>query len=331
MEELDVFKTENLALKRENARLHKVIAYMTEALVNSYHAKTVRCHEDKINSITRYLIEQAVGNIEVKMVGKGSSIDTQYGTTYQNINIDNDGNFTIKWNMTSGVVVGNGTVVGKVNHEYKPNSDGTISVTVKNIVINKVEYKYTGNNGLASVFNASYKINGLNNDVIFNKPYDVRKSWIENVNKTVTYNKTLTIKPKDKAELELFDTIDTWTLAPTVARATIQYINNNSSLSFNNSPCETCGDITKEQSKPVEEATSTSVITSESIQSSVSVTNSEAISDGSDGDKEGLINSITSITSTSESVSSASSNIDSSESEQNVSSAPEEPGVVTSS
>ncbi|WP_242258148.1 hypothetical protein [Streptococcus thoraltensis] len=39
MEELDVFKTENLALKRENARLHKVITYMTEVLVNSYHAR----------------------------------------------------------------------------------------------------------------------------------------------------------------------------------------------------------------------------------------------------------------------------------------------------
>lgn len=200
------------------------------------HDKRLDCLEERINSLTDYIVKEAMKNVKFGLNSKGS----QAGPVYTKVTTDSDGSFKFVWTMSElDQSVGSGTVSGKVDHDFKVNKDGSIKVSVKTVKINTVSYNATATGSRGP---ARFVIKDKNNNVVFDKTYNAYQGWTENPNKTITYNFEKDLEPDGEStgDYLLLKTEDTWETNPTYGEISINYTNNNGPITILDSECGRC-------------------------------------------------------------------------------------------
>lgn len=198
--------------------------------------EVLKCEDARITRMYDFLVGELLKNVDFSMSSQGSSS----GDTYTKVSTTKDGNFTLIWNMTlgNGVVVGNGTLTGRVNHIYTLNRDGSIHARIGGVHFNGINYTGAGVSGSSS---ANFKIQTASGATIFNKTYDPYKSWSASVNDiNIVYESDLAPNGGTSGNKLMFKTVDTWQTNPTTGNVNAVFTNNNPALP-QDTPCNlTC-------------------------------------------------------------------------------------------
>lgn len=199
--------------------------------------QTLACLNKRIDDLQESIIAAMIDNVAFGLAsrtsGGGSSTG---GTTYMKSSVNQkDKTFKFVWNMVfSGAEVGVGEINGKVDADYTANKDGTVTVNIKSYTITTLSYKAKR----AGSSSANISISKIDGTKIVNQTYNPYSTWNQNVNKTVTVGKVVTLHPKaSTGDIALFNIADTWQLDPTYGTAYAKYDNNNDKIPDFTSPC----------------------------------------------------------------------------------------------
>lgn len=200
------------------------------------HDKRLDCLEERINKLTKFILDSTLNNVAFDLIAKGS----QDGPVATNVTTNKDGTFEITWEMHDTVdFVGSGKVAGKVEHDFSVDEDGSINVNIKSIYIDNVTYTATKNNGSG---NARFVVKDKDGNAVFDKSYNPYQSWSEQTQKTVTYNHIKNLAPSGAStgDYLVLKTEDTWIGSPTYGEVYINYVNNNIPVDISNTECGRC-------------------------------------------------------------------------------------------
>lgn len=197
----------------------------------------VKCQDDKINTIIKHLIGDLTDVVDFGMFSGDSDEDGRGYDTQ--ITTDKTGNFTIKWSMNDydSTRVGNGTIIGKVDHRYSLNDQGKMVVNIKSFTLNKATYTVTSHK--TPNHSASFKVKDAKGTVIWARDYDPQLAWSETINKTVAVNKTFTLEPNGgtTGNVLILTTLDTWVTNPSTGYVGIKYTNKHNGVVIPNKDC----------------------------------------------------------------------------------------------
>lgn len=197
---------------------------------------SIKCVNEKANSIIRYLRKAAFDNIKVTTkvsTGGGAS-----GVTMMEATRDAAGNFRFHFttNNYNGFKYGDGYIEGKINSHYSVNDDGSINAVIDNVFFDNIYWNMVSPNDQPNK-NLSLVIKTLTGETVINKAYDARSSWRVDINKTVAFNKTYKLNPHSSSgDIHLFDIADNW-IINTNGHAYIRFDNNNDSFGLRESDC----------------------------------------------------------------------------------------------
>lgn len=161
------------------------------------------------------------------------SVGENSGPAYTVVTTNNNGSFTVKWNMFEGSEIGHGTLTGKVNHSYSVNKDGSIEASIMSVTLSSLVY-----NGSSSGANkrARFVIYDRNGNAVIDKHYNPYNNFSDSLNKTITYNFNYNLAPNGgtSGDVLLLKTLDDWVMNDTTSSIYAKYTNNNSPVDLFN-------------------------------------------------------------------------------------------------
>ena len=189
-----------------------------------------KCQDERISGLIEHIKGKMLENVSFGMRGSGSSDGGTGGdATFTQVTTQNDGSFTLTWNMVfSGKEIGRGTINGKVSHMYTMNEYGTIKAHISKVDFHSVNYK---SDGTPSKDGATISIKDTSGRTIWTKRYNPSTSWSDKP-ASLDINREATLQPQggNTGEVLLFQTEDTWDSNPTRGDIKATYVNNNSPL-----------------------------------------------------------------------------------------------------
>lgn len=202
----------------------------------------VKCHENKLDLIYNYLVNQAKENVVFNMMSGGSIGTEGVPSTYTQISTTPNGGFNIEWNMVGNGEVGKGSITGTVNHSYTVNDDGSMQATLSSFTLHRAVYTLSG--GTATHYSASFSIADNGGNLVYKRNYDPTQAWSEEINKTVPLNISMKVPANGgtTGNIPILTTYDDWETNDTVGYVSAMYTNNNKPILLNNTPCDIrCG------------------------------------------------------------------------------------------
>lgn len=191
--------------------------------------KTLACVVAYINKKANEEMMEAFGNVSFTM----RSVGEKDGPAYTVVTTNNNGSFTVKWNMFEGTEIGHGTLTGKVNHTYSVNPDGSIKASIMSVTLSSLVY-----NGSSSGSNTSarFVIYDGNGKTIIDRHYNPYRNFSDSLNKTITYNFNYSLAPNGgtSGDVLLLKTFDDWIKNDTTSSIYAKYTNNNSPVDLFN-------------------------------------------------------------------------------------------------
>lgn len=184
--------------------------------------KTLACVVEYVKKKADEEMIKAFKNVSFTMNSKGEN----NGPAYTVVTTNNNGSFTVKWNMFEGSEIGHGTLTGKVNHTYSVNTDGSIKASIMSVTLSSLVY-----NGSSSGTNTSarFVIYDRNGKAIIDKNYNPYKNFSDTLNKTITYNFNYSLASNGgtSGDVLLLKTLDDWVMNDTTSSIYAKYTNNN--------------------------------------------------------------------------------------------------------
>lgn len=192
--------------------------------------EVAKCQDERISGLIDHIKGKMLENVAFSMKSSGSNVDYNGQQTYTKISTQNDGSFTLTWNMVDENEVGKGTITGKVAHMYTMKDDGTIDAHISRVTFNAITY--TASPGARSYgTTARYSIIDNNGKEIFGRDYDPGFSFSDK-SPELSVGKSVTLQPQggNTGDVLLFRTVDYWVNASTNGEVRANYVNNNSPL-----------------------------------------------------------------------------------------------------
>lgn len=184
--------------------------------------KTLACVVEYVKKKADEEMIKAFKNVSFTMSSKGEN----NGPAYTVVTTNNNGSFTVKWNMFEGSEIGHGTLTGKVNHTYSVNTDGSIKASIMSVTLSSLVYNGSSNGTNTS---ARFVIYDRNGKAIIDKSYNPYKNFSDTLNKTITYNFNYSLAPNGgtSGDVLLLKTLDDWVMNDTTSSIYAKYTNNN--------------------------------------------------------------------------------------------------------
>lgn len=199
-----------------------------EAKVNKL-CEIAKCQDQRLSGLVDHIKGKMLENVSFSMKSSGSSADHNGQNTYTKVSTQNDGSFTLTWNMVDDTEVGKGTVNGKVAHMYTMNDDGTIKAYISKVTFSSITYTTSATRQYNN--NATFSIIDNTGRTIFTKSYNPGTSFSDKP-ADLDVNTSVTLQPQggNTGDVTLFNTLDEWVSAPTRGIVKANYVNNNSPL-----------------------------------------------------------------------------------------------------
>ncbi|MDV5987553.1 LPXTG cell wall anchor domain-containing protein [Streptococcus canis] len=163
---------------------------------------------------------------DIKTGAKGVD-NLEYGNSIMEATASPDGSFVFNHDMNDGVqIIGYGKLIGKVNHRYVPNSDGSITAFIDSITINRYEYRNVAPNSAVNQ-NIVFRALTADGQIIFEKPHNGNNTFTVDVNKTTQLGLEERLEAHQKSRLfKVLELHDDW-VHDTHGWALVSYTNNN--------------------------------------------------------------------------------------------------------
>lgn len=189
-----------------------------------------KCLDQRISGLTDHIKGKMLENVSFSMRSSGSVVEHNGQQTYTKVSTQNDGSFSLTWNMIDEGEIGKGTITGKVAHMYTMKDDGTIDAHISRVTFNSITYTATPGARSYGV-TARYTIVDTHGKEIFSRAYDPGQSFSDKPS-DLTVSKSVTLQPQggNTGDILLFKTNDAWVDAPTNGEVRASYTNNNSPL-----------------------------------------------------------------------------------------------------
>ena len=169
-------------------------------------------------------IEIANNTVRMNMFPRGSQAGSG---TYTRVSTSGT-NFTIEWNMVGGAVIGNGSINGTVEREFRLNTTtGYVEAFLKAVTITSVRYEPTG--AMTGASTATMAVfDGAGNQVYY-KAYDPFRSFNESPNRRIEYNRTVPLQTTGSTggSVHVLSTRDTWLYDPTYGQLEVNFTRDN--------------------------------------------------------------------------------------------------------
>lgn len=189
-----------------------------------------KCQDQRITGLVEHIKGKMLENVVFGMKGVGTSANASgNGDTFTSVAVQQNGNFTIVWNMVyAGREVGRGTITGKVSHMYTMNEDGSVKAYVSRVDFDSV--KYVGDGGSYGN-NATFSIQDTSGRTVWTKSYQTGSSFTDKPG-SISIGKETVLRPQggSTGDILLFKTLDQWDFDPTSSDVRATYVNNNSPL-----------------------------------------------------------------------------------------------------
>lgn len=196
---------------------------------------SIKCVNEKANSIINYLRKDAFNNIKINTYVEASG---RPGVTMMTGNIDANGagSFRFTTNNYNGFEYGVGHIYFRVGRSYDIDGNGNMIAKLGSIAIDSADWQMKSPNTNPNN-NLSLVIRDLHGNVIWRKNYTATNSWNERINKNIEIGITRTITPHSQTgNILMLQIEDNWILN-TSGKAYINFINNNTTFPINSGDC----------------------------------------------------------------------------------------------
>ncbi|AXQ79731.1 LPXTG cell wall anchor domain-containing protein [Streptococcus chenjunshii] len=167
-------------------------------------------------------------NVDFEIEANAKGVDNlEYGNSIMTAATQEDGGFTFSHDMNDGVgIIGHGVLVGKVNHRYEVNYDGSIRAYIDSITLDSYQYTNTKVNQAVNQ-NIAFRVLTKDGQVVYEHAHNGNSNFTNTINQTVQLGLVYDLASGESTGLiDVIQIHDDW-IHDTYGWGSVSYKNNN--------------------------------------------------------------------------------------------------------